>query len=270
MQTACRSWHPIDIVRSLESAAPAPLQRVSVLDLCTSTNDYLLSRRPPIKDKFNLCVAAAQSAGRGRHGKTWCSNHRGVYLSVSWRVVSNLTNGGWLLLMTAVRLAESLRVLGISDISIKWPNDLYYKDAKLAGMLIEQRNKTAVMGLGLNIATPPATAPEAKTSWVGLEQTGIAVPRYSELIALVATAALAVGEQIDFDEGKRRFSEFDMLYNRSVEINKQGKKISAVAQGIDRQARLLVDNEGQIDAYGYGEISVHNDGITDRCRQQPL
>ena len=270
MEIAKQHWYPIDIIHSLKPFSLLGLAGVSVLDMCPSTNDYLLSREPPIRTKFNLCVARTQSAGRGRYGKIWYSDHDGIYLSVSWQAIPNTTNKGWLLLIAAVRLAESLQVLGISDIGIKWPNDLYYKNAKLAGILIEQRGNTMVMGIGLNIETPSATINGTGINWAGLDRTGIVVPTYTELLALVLDAALGVRDPIDFNEGKKRFSKFDVLYNRSIEINKKGKGISAVARGIDRKARLLVDNKGQLSAYDYAEISINNDGIINRCRQQPL
>ena len=270
MQISDRTWHPADIIASLKPSSASRLQRVSVLDLCPSTSDYLWSCEPPARSQFNLCVAAAQSTGRGRHGRIWQSNHKGIYLSVAWRTASKTINDGWLLLMTAVRLAENLRRLGISDIAVKWPNDVYYQQAKLAGVLVEQRSSMAVLGIGLNIATPSAAMNDTNPNWIGLEQTGITVPTYPKLIALAADTALAVRDRIGFKEARRRFSEFDMLYNRTIRINKQGKKISAVALGIDEKAHLLVDHKGQIDAYGYGEISLHNDAITDRCRQQLL
>ncbi len=260
----------MDIIHALRRSSVLRLSAVCVLDLCSSTNDYLLSRKPPPKAKFNLCVAARQSAGRGRHAKTWSSNHNGVYLSVSWQACPSTANDGWLPLMTAVRLAEKLHTLGVSGIGVKWPNDLYYKDAKLAGILLEYSGNSAVMGIGLNVATPLDAVNKPDVNWIGLEQTGIVVPPYADLVALVVDTALAIDERIGIAERKRRFSAFDILYNRSVEIDDRGTKTLGVARGIDEKAHLLVNSDGQVDAYNYGEISVRNDRITDRCRQQPL
>ena len=260
----------MDIIHALEHSSVSRLSAVCVLDLCSSTNDYLLSRKPPPKAKFNLCVAARQCAGRGRRAKSWSSDHNGVYLSVSWQASSAKTNNGCLALMTAVRLAEKLHALGVSEIGVKWPNDLYYKDAKLAGILLEYSGNSAVMGIGLNVATPADAVNKPDVNWIGLEQTGIVMPAYADLVAVVVDAALAIDEQIGIAERKRRFSVFDILYNRSVEIDHQGTKTLGVARGIDEKGHLLVDSGGQVDAYNYGEISVRNDRITDRCRQQPL
>ena len=267
MQKVSQSWYPADIIQTLRHLPASKLSAVSILDVCSSTNDYLLSRELPPKAQFNLCVAIRQSAGRGRFAKTWSSAHSGIYLSVSWQVGSKITRDGWLLLMTAVRLAENLNALGISGIGVKWPNDLYYQGAKLAGMLLEHSGNLAVMGIGLNIATPSDEMKESNANWIGLDQSDIVVPTYSELVALVVEAALAINEEIDVAEGEQRFANLDILYNRAVEIDNEGTKISGVARGIDEKARLLVDRNGQVDAYNYGEISIRNDRITDRCRQ---
>ena len=260
----------LDIIHALKRSSVLQLSAVCILDLCSSTNDYLLSRKPPPKAKFNLCVAARQRAGRGRHAKSWHSDHNGIYLSVSWQANSDAMNDGWLLLMTAVRLAEMLHALGVSEIGVKWPNDLYYKGAKLAGILLEYCGNAAVMGIGLNIATPLDVAEKSGINWIGLEQTGIVVPSYADLVASVVDVALAVHQRIDIAERKRRFAAFDILYNRSIEIENRGTKTFGVARGIDEKAHLLVDSDGQVDAYNYGEISVRDDGIIDRCGQQPL
>ena len=249
----------LDIIHALGHSSVSRLSAVCVLDLCSSTNDYLLSRKPPPKAKFNLCVAARQHAGRGRRAKSWSSAHNGVYLSVSWQASSVKTNDGWLPLMTAVRLAERLHVLGVSEIGVKWPNDLYYKGAKLAGILLEYSGNSSVMGIGLNIAIPTDAVNKPDVNWTGLEQTGIVVPAYADLVAMVVDAALAINERINIAERERRFSAFDILYNRSVEINNRGTKTFGVVRGIDEKAHLLVDSGGQVDAYNYGEISVRND-----------
>ena len=259
MQIANQSWCPFNIIRCLEASSSSLLGGVFILDLCASTNDYLLSRTPPAQDKFNLCVARTQSAGRGRRGKTWHSEHDGIYLSVAWRTRTSPINDGWLLLMTALRLAESLQAMGVSNIGIKWPNDLYYKNAKMAGVLLELHGNSAVMGIGLNITTPIGAINQSKVNWIGLDQTGVNMPTYTELVALVANVAMDVGKQITFDEGKKIFSKFDILYNRSVEIERKGKKILGIAKGIDRQARLLVDHKGQLEAHNHVEISIYND-----------
>ena len=260
----------LDIIHALKRSSILRLSTICILDLCSSTNDYLLSCKPPPKAKFNLCVAARQSAGRGRHAKSWSSKHNGVYLSVSWQANPSTTNDGWLPLMTAVRLAEKLHALGVAEISVKWPNDLYYKNAKLAGMLLEYSGNFAVMGIGLNVATPADSVGKPDINWIGLEQTGIAMPAYADLVALVVDTALAIDQRADIAECKRRFSMFDMLYNHSVEIDNRGTKTTGVARGVNEKAHLLVDNDGQVEVYNYGEISVRNDGITDRRRQQPL
>ena len=260
----------LDIIHALKRSSVSRLSAVCILDVCSSTNDYLLSRKLPPKARFNLCVAARQYAGRGRRAKGWSSDHNGVYLSVSWQANPGMTNDGWLLLMTAVRLAEMLHALGVSEIGVKWPNDLYYRGAKLAGILLEYRGNAAVMGIGLNIATPLDVAKKPDVNWIGLEQTGIVVPACADLVASVVDVALAIDERIDIAERKRRFATFDILYNRSVEIDDRMTKTLGVALGVDKKAHLLVDSDGQIDAYDYGEISVCNDGIIDRCRQQPL
>ena len=96
------------------------------------------------------------------------------------------------------------------------------------------------------------------TPRIGLAQTGIAVPAYPDLLALVADAAAVAGQRVAFAEGQRRFARFDMLYNRVVEIDAGKAKVSAkvcgIAKGIDRHARLLIERDGCLTAYANGTV----------------
>ncbi|MGK0360343.1 MAG: BirA family biotin operon repressor/biotin-[acetyl-CoA-carboxylase] ligase, partial [Bradymonadia bacterium] len=125
------------------------------LDRCASTNIEALKRldQPSIRA---IC-AVEQTAGRGRQGRTWFSD---TSLCMSWiaRPDFSLSHGGLLPLMAAVVLAEYCESLGVTA-TLKWPNDLLVDGRKLAGILCEARTEptgwAAVVGIGLNLVTPP-------------------------------------------------------------------------------------------------------------------
>ena len=125
-----------------------------------------------------MIVANAQTAGRGRLGRTWVSPPgSGLYVSVvlapararvdARRAASLITIAAGVALAEAVEAATKLRV------DIKWPNDLYVGRRKLAGILGEavadaeapDAVPSVVLGYGINVAAtayPPEVANRAR------------------------------------------------------------------------------------------------------------
>jgi BirA family biotin operon repressor/biotin-[acetyl-CoA-carboxylase] ligase len=125
-----------------------------------------------------LVTADEQTAGRGRQGRVWTAPPRSaVLMSVVLRELDER-----LPLTAAVAVAEALPV----DAAIKWPNDVWIQDRKVAGILVEGRPQEgwAVVGIGLNVSTEgfPAELAEVATS---LRLVGIEVDAESVLAAVL-------------------------------------------------------------------------------------
>lgn len=120
-----------------------------------STNAYALREFDALEDGA-IVAAAAQSAGRGRLGNQWRSSAgKGIYMTLVMKNVSDP-----LLATAAVSLGtlDAIRHLipGVSA-GIKWPNDIYSGDAKLAGILAEGKVSSKglegiVCGVGINVS----------------------------------------------------------------------------------------------------------------------
>ncbi|MCA9547962.1 MAG: biotin--[acetyl-CoA-carboxylase] ligase [Myxococcales bacterium] len=123
---------------------------------CASTNDeaWLRAADPAVK----AVVAHRQTAGRGRRGRAWTSPPgSGLYLTWLARPGFPASDGGALPLLAAVAVAELATRAGAKP-WLKWPNDVWVGDGKLAGILTEARTDgaawAAVVGVGLNLRTP--------------------------------------------------------------------------------------------------------------------
>lgn len=109
-------------------------KRVSVLPVVDSTNQYLLDRIAELHSG-DACVAEYQQAGRGRRGRQWISPFgANLYLSMFWRLEQGPAAAMGLSLVIGMVMAEVLQRLGAADVRVKWPNDLYLNDRKLAGI----------------------------------------------------------------------------------------------------------------------------------------
>lgn len=112
-----------------------------------------------------VVVADAQTAGRGRAGRTWWSPPgAGLYVSIVLRPTSEVAR--LLTLAAGVAVAEGVAAATALDLQVKWPNDLYAGPRKLGGMLAEAAHDTrhVILGIGLNLlvtAYPPAIADRA-------------------------------------------------------------------------------------------------------------
>ena len=112
----------------------------------TSTNDRARALAAAGAPHGTLVTAAAQTAGRGRQGRTWSAPPgRALLLSLVLRSPDRM-----LPLAAAVAVADAAG----PDAAIKWPNDVLLDGRKVAGILAEARPQDgwAVLGIGLNVA----------------------------------------------------------------------------------------------------------------------
>ncbi len=132
------------VVRSL--SLPLKVYHFETID---STNTYAKM----LKDDGAIVIADEQTNGRGRLGRVWSSNKGdGLYFSLMFRPKITPNIVGMITQITAVALR---RTLG-EGVSIKWPNDLFVGDKKLAGVLTElvteiNMVERVVIGVGLNL-----------------------------------------------------------------------------------------------------------------------
>ncbi len=135
-----------------------------------------------------VCVAGNQSAGRGRLGRTWeAPPDAGLTLSL---VVPRDLSHGRLSLAVPVAvcraLAPWLSAAGLSP-AIKWPNDIYAKGRKLAGILIEVENGLPIVGIGVNALALDADFPaELRDKATSLAALGALAPNADRLPLLAA------------------------------------------------------------------------------------
>ena len=98
-----------------------------------------------------LIIADEQLKSRGRGGNTWVSSpKKDLLISLIFRDFCSAEIQTKLGLATATAWWEFLKNKGI-EIELKWPNDLYFMEKKLGGILVECRSSVAVVGIGLNV-----------------------------------------------------------------------------------------------------------------------
>lgn len=240
-----------------------PAGQVTVLPVVDSTNQYLLERIAELKSG-DACVAEYQHAGRGRRGRHWVSPFgANLYLSMFWRLEQGPAAAMGLSLVVGIVMAEVLRKLGAEQVRVKWPNDLYLNDKKLAGILVELTGKTGdaaqlVIGAGINLTMRESTTNVINQHWINLQEAGVNIDRNKLTAELLSELRLAV---VKFEnEGLSafisRWREMDNYLDRPVKLIIGDQEIFGIARGIDEQGALLLDQDGIIKPYIGGEISL--------------
>lgn len=134
-------------------------QKIISLDEVDSTNNYTIERigQNDIVEG-NVVSADFQKSGKGQRNKSWESYPgKNLLFSVALHpTFLNITKQFYLAKIAALAIVKVLEKAGIKDVSVKWPNDVFVGDKKIAGILIETliRNtgiEWAIVGVGLNV-----------------------------------------------------------------------------------------------------------------------
>ncbi|MDL4915644.1 MAG: bifunctional biotin--[acetyl-CoA-carboxylase] ligase/biotin operon repressor BirA [Enterobacterales bacterium endosymbiont of Blomia tropicalis] len=237
--------------------------RLTVIPVIDSTNQYLLDRMDELRSG-DVCLAEYQQAGRGRRGRQWFSPFgANLYMSMYWRLEQGPAAAMGLSLVIGIVMAETLQALGAEKVRVKWPNDLYLNDRKLAGILVELTGKTGdaaqiVMGAGINLAMRSAEGSQINQGWINLQEANVNINR-NELAAKLINSlreALPVFERDGLKPFIKRWAALDNFINRPVKLLIGDKEIHGIARGVDEQGGLLLEQEGQVKSWIGGEISL--------------
>jgi BirA family biotin operon repressor/biotin-[acetyl-CoA-carboxylase] ligase len=199
-----------------------------------------------------VVTAEEQTSGRGRRGRVWSAPPRKALL---YSAVLRDLDERHALLPVAVPLAVCDAVEALAPVScrVKWPNDVWIEERKVAGVLIEARPpQWAVIGIGINVAIEQSEFP-ADLRWPAASVGhGATVADLREAL----NAALSESVAQPADDVLAAFRERDALFGREVGWVGSGEG-RGVARGIDERGNILVETEGgERVALGSGEVSL--------------
>nr|WP_280925493.1 bifunctional biotin--[acetyl-CoA-carboxylase] ligase/biotin operon repressor BirA [Shewanella holmiensis] len=236
--------------------------RCFYFDEIDSTNSFMLNHFVDLKSG-DICIAEYQSAGRGRRGRQWLSpygNH--LYASLFWRFETNASNLMGLSLVIACSIVKTLSEMNITGLGMKWPNDIYLDDKKLAGILIEvakteTKQTELVIGFGINMSMSAAQGELIDQPWSDLASQG--VPDKTQLLVSLHRN-LKSDIQAFSNHGLAPFIPFwnayDLFANKQVRLLMAPNEVFGLCRGIDEQGAVVIETNSEIKAYIGGEISL--------------
>jgi BirA family transcriptional regulator, biotin operon repressor / biotin---[acetyl-CoA-carboxylase] ligase len=130
-----------------------------ILDTVDSTNNYAMAKVRAGMAKHGMAIfAREQTAGKGQRGKSWQTQaQQNIALSLILNTDTLRTDQQFYLsMLVALGVNDFIKEYAGGETAIKWPNDLYWRDRKAGGILIETVFKGstwqwAVVGIGINI-----------------------------------------------------------------------------------------------------------------------
>lgn len=227
-------------------AALLDLPRVVLFDEVASTLDVAHALGERGESAGTLVLADAQTAGRGRFGRNWRSDRgAGIWLTLLERPAS-AESLGVLALRLALAVAPALERFTAATTRLKWPNDVYVDERKLAGVLVEARWRGprldwVAIGVGINVR-PPAGFDAA-----GLVSAARRVDVLHALVPALRAAARTTGALTD-DE-LARYQGRDLALRRVCTEPARG-----VVAGIRRDGALLVETAAGLVACHSGSL----------------
>lgn len=230
----------------------------------TSTNEWLLQQEFQL-DKAKLCLTESQPGGRGRRDRQWHSSaYRNLLYSISWRFASWPNSLPSASLLAGLVVSEALEICGVSDIKIKWPNDIYLKGKKLGGLLVSAKGEASgacdlVIGVGINHHVLDSDAEAIDQDWIDLRSEQHSIDR-NKLAALITEGfidLLPAFEQKGFapfcDAWNRRCIFLDQrvrLFNSATNSsvsnsseNKDTEELIGICRGVDNEGVLQIEQK---------------------------
>ncbi|MCY0879528.1 MAG: biotin--[acetyl-CoA-carboxylase] ligase [Firmicutes bacterium] len=239
-----------------------PLWHLASVD---STNRWLKAAMDEGRAGHGAVVAAdAQTAGRGRRGRTWASPPLGnIYASVLLFPPPERLSGV-LSLLAGVAVVEAVREAVGLDVRLKWPNDVVAGGRKCAGVLVEAGTSPhpwAIVGVGINVNGEP---PEAYASATSLrrvcQRTLDADALFFALLGQLERLYDAWLENGDA-EIVARWSQRNVTLGALVEVHQPGQRPwIGRAQSVDEDGSLWVERAGVPVKVMAGDVSVRVPG----------
>lgn len=247
----------------LQTLAPQEKVQWEIFDNLPSTNLYLKELGRKGASEGTVVLAASQSAGRGRMGRSFYSPMgSGLYMSLLLRPKIQVDRLPYLTPMTAVAVAHALEALHSEPVQIKWVNDIYIRQKKVCGILVEGSlsgaplKDFAVVGIGVNLYAPSEGFPpdiREKAGAVFDAPAACAEDVAAHILAAFFALYRALPQRAFMEEYRTR----SFLTGKQVCMESGGQSIRGLVTGIDEEGRLLVlDEAGHCRTFSDGEATV--------------
>ena len=254
---------PARIRESLTERARAWLADFQTLQVVGSTNTLVSDLAASSGIHGAVRIAELQVQGRGRRGRSWQSPYgQNLALSLGVRLPVKPDGLAGFSLCVGLAAADALQSIAVSDVSLKWPNDVLVQARKISGILVEVfsagQSTDVVIGIGINFRIPPEARKEIDQPVIDLDELDGNFSR-NEL------AAALISSLVDFSNGfvETGFAPMTEAFNRLHHYHGQtctlllgDEQMQGQVHGVSPGGDLEMLVDGEIRLFNAGEVSL--------------
>ncbi|EPJ95234.1 MULTISPECIES: bifunctional biotin--[acetyl-CoA-carboxylase] ligase/biotin operon repressor BirA [Pseudomonas] len=210
-----------------------------------------------------VVLAERQTAGRGRRGRQWVSPFaENIYYSLVLRMDGGMRQLEGLSLVVGLAVLSALREVGVSDVGLKWPNDVLVNNKKIAGILLELVGDPAdvchvVLGIGINVNMRVAS--EVDQAWTSVYlESGVAINRNVLVSKLNDSLRIYLKRHAEsgFSAIQSEWEQNHLWQGREVSLIAGVHQVNGTVMGIDQQGALRMNVNGEEKVFSGGELSL--------------
>ena len=231
-----------------------------------STNNVCRKKADEGEPEGYVAVAGAQTAGRGRRGRSFYSPaDTGIYMSLLLRP-ENYSSDQVLKLttMAAVAVSESIEKLSGKKAEIKWVNDIFVDGKKVCGILCEAlysvqsgNLECVIAGIGINAYAPAGGFPAEIAKSAGCVFGKTEVGLRNRLAAEVLNRFMAFYKDLAGDYYYDEYRKRSFVIDKDIKVISGGNVVKAHVLDLDKDCGLVVRYEdGTEEVLRSGEISI--------------
>lgn len=232
---------------------------ISIYNTLPSTNALLKEECKNGAPEYRTVIADCQTSGRGRLGRSFCSDIGGLYMSFLIRNINQADIIG-ITAAAGVSAAEAIKNVFNVACGIKWVNDLIYNEKKVCGILAEGvvsddgNIEGVVIGIGVNIAPPKNGFPDEIKDIAGAVSDVYTVEKRN---ALVREILMSFARNFGSSELADKYRSLSTVIGKDIKVITPSETYYAKALEIDDFFGLTVMTEdGKKKTLRSGEISI--------------
>ena len=206
---------------------------------------------------MTFVFASTQTSGHGRFNREWDSgNGTNLLCSILFKNRKIVKNFDSVSLLFPVIILELLESCGIQNVMIKWPNDVYVRNKKICGILLEgQMPNYLIVGVGLNVNENNLKY-TTSTSIFNILSTEIPLSDIKEKFIKI-TKRHVINFIKDKDSYFDTYISHNYLLDKDIKFEFQNSTKFGKVIGISKNNELIVNCDNEIVNLSYGEVTLH-------------
>ena len=236
---------------------------LTVLDEVDSTNAEVIRQITAGTRGIPVVMADCQTSGRGRRGRVWQSPRgENLYLSMGLTFHGGFGVLDGLSLVLGVAVANALERLGVPEVGLKWPNDIFLPEGKLGGILVELQGELeegvvqVIAGIGLNVHMSRAEGVDQPWSSLAKACPNVDWSRNHIASAIIDAVldAVPLFSDVGFADFREPWQRRDIFMGKPLQA--RGGDVEGVGCGIDDAGNYQIRTQTGTVPVRAGEISL--------------